>query len=105
MSHDVTDSNVTVTYGVVSQGLVSIKKRKIRRVREQGDAIILNERPLRNQIYAALGVLPAPEKTALIGDINSIRNYLKDTLIPAINNCSTVQEVKAVAVSFPDISK
>jgi len=98
------DINVTVNYTVIDNDLAATKEAKKAEAKNIGRVMVEAKRTPVDQRNASLGILSAQEITDLKADVNTIRNYYKDTFVPAVNAATTVQEVKAVVIDFPDIS-
>jgi hypothetical protein len=98
------NNDVTINYMVTDKDLATIKALKKKEAKAIGKNLLLAKRNVEDQRNAALGILAAQEITDIKADINTIRNYYKDDFVPSINACTTVQQVKAVAIDFPNIS-
>jgi hypothetical protein len=103
ISHVMGDVNITINYSVTDNNLVDTKAKTLAAAKEVGKNILLAKRSIEDQRNAALGILTAAEITAVKADITTIRNYYKNTFVPAVNACTTVQAVKAVIINFPSI--
>ena len=100
----INDNNVTINYIVTNNGLLETQNKKKLEAKGVGNAILLSKRNAEDQRNAALGILQAGEIAAIKTDINVIRNHYKNVIEDDIDSATTVQEVKAVTINFPDIS-
>tara|TARA_R100001530_G_scaffold38185_1_gene29599 strand:- start:3354 stop:3851 length:498 start_codon:yes stop_codon:yes gene_type:complete len=103
LAHVMEDSQITIDYTVTDNNLFNTKQNKKLEAKQIGKGLLLAKNNVEDQRNAALGILTAGEITTIKNDINTIRNYYKNDFVPAVNACTTVQEVKAVSINFPPI--
>jgi len=97
------DTQVRADYTIQDKPLDDVKASFAAKFKVQGRAIIEAKHSPEDQRNANANRLPQGEVDQQNTDIAIIRNYWKDTLKPAINACTTVQEVKAITANWPTI--
>jgi|TARA_Y100000310_G_scaffold269935_1_gene283485 hypothetical protein len=102
-SRTVNDASVDVTYVVTDRDLAEVKTNKLEAARVIGRAKLHVTYDQEEQTNAAIGESTAEEKTTIRAAIASYKTYFQTDLKPAVNACTTVQQVKAIVIDFPDI--
>ena len=100
----INDSDVTINYTVNDKDLAAVKASKKTEAKGIGKNIVFNKHTPEDQMNANAERLTQGEIDQQNTDIGTIRSYYKNDLVPSINACTTVQQVKAITINFPDIS-